>query len=169
MFMIYNKDLYNREFDNIVGDVLSLDEYQKLKYIKHHGISRYDHSLRVAYYSYLITKIIGLDYKETAVAALLHDFFTDEVEDKWAIERLTKHPEYALANARKNVDLSEKQIDIIKNHMFPVTFSPPKYLESWIVDLVDDVSAIYECGIRVRKNCKVAAAFIYLFLFNFWR
>ena len=28
--------------------------------------------------------------------------------------------------------------------MFPVTIRPPKYLESIIVDLVDDVASIYE-------------------------
>ena len=63
------------EFKNIISSIESNEEFQKLKNIKHHGITRYEHSLRVAYYSYKVTKLLHLDYKDTTEAALLHDFF----------------------------------------------------------------------------------------------
>lgn len=158
--------IQDTEFCNIINPIKSIEEYQKLKQIKHHGINRYEHSLRVAYYSYIITKKLGLDYKETTEAALLHDFFLDEVIDKSPIGKLRQHPEYAVSNASKIMNLSDKQIDIIKTHMFPVTFTPPKYLESWIVDIVDDIASIHERGRTVVKSCKKVALIIYILFFS---
>ena len=75
----------NYEFKRLIKPIIDNKEFQKTKTIQHHGMTRYDHSLRVAYFSYLITKALRLDYKETAEAALLHDFFTDEVVNKNAV------------------------------------------------------------------------------------
>ena len=108
-----------------------------------------------------------LDYKETTEAALLHDFFQEEVADKNFVARLRKHPKCALKNATDNFDLSEKQMDIIKSHMFPITFTPPKYLESWIVDVVDDISAIKERGAVIKQQAKVVGTFLLILLFNY--
>lgn len=158
-------EFIDEEFSILIDPIKSLDEYQKLKDIKHHGITRYEHSLRVAYYSYIITKALRLDYKETATAALLHDFFIDEVSKKNPIAKLRQHPSYAVENASKIINLSDKQIDIIKTHMFPVTFTPPKYLESWIVDIIDDIASVYERGNNFRKHCKTAMIFLYVLFF----
>ena len=51
--------------------------------------------------------------------------------------------------------------------MFPVTFTPPKYLESWIVDIVDDVASIYERGTTMKKEIKTFATFIFAFIINY--
>ncbi|MDD5888384.1 MAG: HD domain-containing protein [bacterium] len=158
-------DFSNEEFYNLIKPIECHEEYQNLKNIKHHGITRYDHSYRVAYYSYIITKTFGLDYKETTQAALLHDFFSDDVAHKNPIARLSQHPKYAVKNAQRIINLSEKQIDIIETHMFPITFTPPKYLESWIVDIIDDIASIYERGLGLRKYCKTAAIALYTLIF----
>lgn len=155
----------NEEFQNIIEPISSNEKYCKLKNIKHHGITRYEHSVRVAYYSYKITKILNLDYNETTQAALLHDFFLDEVMEKNPIAKLRQHPGYAVKNANQIIELSDKQIDIIKTHMFPITFTPPKYLEGWIVDLVDDVASIYERGIFLKRHLKTAMVIIYTLIF----
>ncbi len=157
---------HNREFHSLIQPVLDNEEFRKTKSIIHHGITRYDHSMRVAYFSYKITKALHLDYKEAAVAAMLHDFFLDEVKEKNTIERLRLHPLHAVNNAKKYFDLSDKQKDIITTHMFPITFTPPKYLESWIVNLVDDVSAIYEKGYSVKSELQAAATFMFILLIN---
>lgn len=138
---------YNKKFLNIVQDILDNEEFQKLKDIKHHDTNRYEHSLRVSYYSYLITKMLGLKYKETARAGLLHDFFLEEnYKEKISkrLDTLLKHPIFALETASKYYELTDLQKDIIVSHMYPVTLNPPKYLESWIVDLIDDISFMYE-------------------------
>ena len=132
------------EFNCIVEDILLNDEFNKLKLYSHHGITRHEHCLRVAYYSYLVTKFFHLKYIDTTRAALLHDFFTDEVSEFWALKRYRNHPKYALENSKKYFEINSFQENIILRHMFPVTFIPPKYIESWIVDIVDDVSAVYD-------------------------
>lgn len=156
----------NNEFNKIIREVNNNEEFQKLKKIKHHGITRYEHSLRVAYYTYKTTKLLHLDYKESTVAALLHDFFQEEVSDKNFVSRLRKHPSIAVKNATKNFNLNDKQIDIIKTHMFPITFTPPKYMESWIVDLVDDLSAIYEQGRVIKQQVKIVGTFLLILLLH---
>lgn len=144
----------DNEFNKIICEVSNNKEFQKLKKVKHHGINRYEHSVRVAYYTYKITKILHLDYKESTIAALLHDFFQEEVSDKNFVVRLRKHPGIAVKNATQYFKLNEKQIDIIKTHMFPITFTPPKYMEGWIVDFVDDASAIFEQGRVIKQHVK---------------
>lgn len=159
----YNND----EFNWIISPILNNTEYQRLKEIAHHGSTRFDHSMRVAYYTYLVTKGFHLeDYAATTRAALLHDFFTDEVEEQNMIARLRRHPSYAVKNATTYFDLSEKQIDIIKTHMFPVTFTPPKYIEGWIVDIVDDVVAIYEKTVNLTDTFKTATTFAFILIIN---
>lgn len=154
------------EFLGIIEPYIN-DEFKELKNINHHGITRYDHSVRVAYYTYLITKILHMNYEEATIAALLHDFFTDEVEDELSIFKLRRHPKCALNNAHKYFELTDLQIDIISTHMFPITFTPPKYLESWLVDIIDDVSAIYEKLYSVRRELSAATTFLFIVLMSY--
>ncbi len=160
------QEIENIEFLNIIEPIVNNEEYCQMKKITHHGITRFDHSMRVAYFSYRITKWLHLDYRETAIAAMLHDFFLDgEVEGNKLLQ-LRRHPDYAITHSLKYFDLSEKQMDIIKTHMFPITFRPPKYIESWIVDIVDDISAIYEKTYTVKKEISAAFTFLCVLAFN---
>ena len=156
----------DKEFYNIIGPYL-IDEFNKLKEIEHHGINRYDHSIRVSYYTYLVSKKLHFDYEEATVAALLHDFFTDEVNKDMSIFKLRRHPKHALMNASKYFYLSDLQKDIISTHMFPITFTPPKYLESWLVDIIDDICAIYEKLYSVRKELRAASTFLFIVIMNY--
>ena len=164
-----SNDIYfiDKEFYSIVSHIISNEEFQKMDGILHHGISRLNHSLRVAYYTYKVSKALHLDYVDTTQAALLHDFFIDDVKDENAVGRLRRHPGCAVKNSLKHFDLNDKQIDIIKTHMFPVTFTPPRYLESWIVDIIDDIAAIYEKYYSVKKEVRAATTFLFVMLFNF--
>lgn len=157
---------YRDDFNNIIKPILDNEEFNKTKEKRHHGITRYDHLMRVSYYSYAISRFLRLNYKETARAGLLHDFFLNETEDHSAIKALRKHPEYAVENAKKYYNLTAREEDIIRTHMFPVTFTPPKYLESWIVDIVDDAAGIYE---KYKSSChefKTATTFLLILLLN---
>ncbi len=139
------------EYNNIVKKILENNEFNKLKNIEHHGISRYNHSLRVSYYSYKISKKMGLDYVGVARGGLLHDFFLSN-EDRKMKERFLStftHPKKALKKSLENFDLSDKEQDMIKTHMFPINYRLPKYSESWIVSLVDKYVAFIELGKKV--------------------
>ena len=162
----------DRNYECLVQDILLDKDFNKMKDIKHHGMNRFDHSVRVSYYSYKITKALGLDYESTARAALLHDFFFEENEEVTVGKRgktLIEHPSYALENAKSKFELNDKEENIIEAHMFPVALHLPKYLESWIVDLVDDGVAIWEAYKAHSTQLKPIAnlmALISLFLFK---
>ena len=138
-----NKD----EFFYIVKDILESEPVQKLKLYKHHyGFTRLEHCLSVSYKSYLICKFLHLDYKSIARAGLLHDLFFYDCETK-AIRpkhHVWTHPKVALDNAEKLFNLNKKERDIILKHMWPVTLVPPKYIESFIITLVDKYCAFKE-------------------------
>ena len=68
----------DNEFIDIVDHILGNKEFKTLKNIEHHGVNRFDHSVKVAYYSYKVAKFLNLDYHKTAKAALLHDFFLSD-------------------------------------------------------------------------------------------
>lgn len=149
--------MYNdSEYINIISNILENKKFSNTKNCKHHGISRFEHSLRVSYYSYKITKKLKLSYIETARAGLLHDFFiTDELKGKSKKFRLIIHPYKALENAKKYFILNEKEEDIIINHMFPtLPHKIPKFLESWIVSMVDKGAAVYEFWYSISRRFK---------------
>jgi len=154
---------------NVVYDILENKEFQKMGNIIHHEGNRLEHSIRVSYYSYLISKTLKLDSEKVARAALLHDFFLEEnhgANKKDRVITMLKHPEYALANSKKYFDISPLEEDIILTHMFPIGPRLPKYFESWMVDIVDDVASIYEKSTVVRKQLSTATCFLVMILVN---
>ncbi len=162
----------NNEYMYLVSDIYNNQEFVKTKEIEHHGVTRFDHSLRVSYYSYKIAKILRLDYKEVARAGLLHDFFLSS-EDRDKKERFIsvfKHPRICVLNSIIHFELSHKEIDIIRSHMFPINLKIPKYAESWLVSFVDKGVAVYEFSKKLSYKFKfkfVTNIYIF-FLINFF-
>ena len=135
------------KFLEIINDILANKSIQNLKLYKHHyAYTRLEHCLSVSYYTYVICKFLHLDYKSAARAALLHDLFFYDCEDKISRPKnhIKNHSKIALENANKLFNLNKKEQDIILKHMWPLTFSPPKYLESFIVTIVDKYCAFKE-------------------------
>ena len=164
-----NHILDDEQYCTIVSDILSNEEFDKIKKINHHGITRYEHSLKVSYYAYRLAKTLKLNAVETARAGLLHDFFinsNNETKISKIVSTFT-HPYKVVNTVSNNFKVSDRELDIIKTHMFPVTFTPPKYLESWIVDLIDDVASIYERGKTMKHEIKTAVSFAFVFLINY--
>ena len=75
-----NRQITDREYLYIVRDILEHQEFQRLSSITHHGNNRYDHCVRVSFWSYRVSKFFRLDYDRVARAALLHDFFFEDNE-----------------------------------------------------------------------------------------
>ena len=133
-----------QDIEIICSDILENDKFNKMKYEIHHGISRYEHVIRVAKATYKILNDINSPNLVSATrAALLHDFYlnSDLSEES---EVFKKHPSIALINAKKYFKIDELQEDIIKNHMFPATKQIPKHFESNLVSLVDKGVSLYE-------------------------
>lgn len=161
----------NKEYLFIIDNIMKNEEFKKIDNIKHHNTTRLDHSIKVSYYSYLIAKSLKLDYKEVARGGLLHDFYTDEIcecnkiRDKIKLFSI-KHPKDAVNNATTNFSLSEKEIDIIESHMFPVDYKIPKYAESWIVSLVDKVLSIGEFSKKFSYKFSYVLNLYLIFILN---
>ena len=142
----YKKD---EEYLFIINNIMKNEKFKTIENIKHHNTTRLDHSMKVSYYSYKIAKSLRLDYEDVARGGLLHDFYTDKINEcKKIREKIklfsVKHPRDAVNNASTYFDLSDKEINIIATHMFPVDYKIPKYAESWIVSLVDKVLSFGE-------------------------
>ena len=147
---------HNKEYKKITKHIFKDKHFMTLKDIPHHGIKRLTHVVRVSYFSYIIAKKLKLDYKTAATAGLLHDFYF-EVDPSKFIENMKfqyQHTIIAADNAKKYFNASEKEINIIKTHMFPITL-PSKYLEGWIVSLVDKGVATYEYTLKLKNIIKM--------------
>ena len=102
----------DKEYHDIVDNILKHKEFIKLKDYKHHGLTRYDHVVRVSYWSYKIAKKLRLDYKSVARAGLLHDFFFVNNQAITLGERIKvfcNHPKLALENSKKYFDINNNR------------------------------------------------------------
>ncbi len=146
----------DKEYIEIVNDIINNHEFKKLNDYKHHSGKRFNHCIRVSYYSYLLSKKLKLDYKASARAGVLHDFFlvnNQSIAIKERINVLVNHPLLALENSKKYFTLSDLEQDIIKSHMFPINiFMIPKHRESWLVNFIDDLCSIYERAFVLKNS-----------------
>ena len=133
-----------KEFNNIIKDIINNEEFMKLQNEVHHSTTRFNHSLRVAYEVYNKLKDNNQNYVDATRAALLHDFFFDDDLSSSQSDRLNNHPLIALENAKKYFDINELQENIILSHMYPLSYCLPRFKESWIVSLMDKKVTILE-------------------------
>ena len=162
----------DKPYIRLVQDILDNKEFDKMGEIIHHGLDRKSHSLRVSYYSYKICKALRLNFESAARAGLLHDFFFENNQESTILTRaktLVNHPKYALKNANDIFKLTELEQDIIVSHMFPISVKPPKYAESWVVNLVDDAVAIAEIGYKARNKVSYALNFALILMIAYFK
>ncbi len=146
------------EFFSIIGDIYDCPEFQSMsQYIQHANINRVQHIMSVAYLSFLNCKEQGLDHKKAARAAMLHDLFYYD----WHVpgdgsHRLHgyRHPGFALKNAKQLFELSEMEENIILRHMWPLTPTPPKFKEGFVVCLCDKFCANAESFLHLKKKLR---------------
>jgi len=168
--MNISKHINDEDYYSIVKDILVNEEFNKTRNIVHHGYNRYDHCIRVSYYSYKVAKLLKLDYISAARAGMLHDFFLEKNEKEKItkkIKTLLTHPRSAAQLSKKHFDINEKEQNIIESHMFPVSLKLPRYMESWIVDLIDDTIAINEAWRATSGSLKAAVNFLAVIFFNY--
>lgn len=157
-------NILDNNYKLLVNDILEHKEFQKIDKIEHHQTSRLIHCLRVSYFSYKISKKLGLDYVSVARGGLLHDFFMS-YSDRTKKERFFStftHPKYALINASNKFKLNNCEKDIIRTHMFPINIAIPRYLESWLVSLIDKAVAFYEFTSNYKYRLSSATNYLYI-------
>ncbi|WP_408069782.1 HD domain-containing protein [Butyrivibrio sp. JL13D10] len=130
-------------------------------FIQHGDMSVYEHSINVAERAIRINRFLHAKCVERDLVrgALLHDYFLYD----WHIDGKEKgnihpklhgfyHPGTALKNACRDFVLTEREKDIIKKHMWPLTIIPPLCREAWVVTLADKYcSAMETIGLHKAK------------------
>lgn len=134
-------------------EIILSDSAQSMKGFTQHGTtSVFEHAVSVAKYSLIfaqtVENIFGktVDRSSLVRGALLHDYFLYDWHEKNEYHNLHgfTHPGRAFRNACRDYELNDKEKDIIRKHMFPLTPIPPKHLESFMVCIADKWCAICE-------------------------
>ena len=151
----------NNDYYKLAEDILNNEYFLELKKDIHHGTNKYDHCRRVSYLSYKLAKLFKANQNEVVRAGLLHDFFFGERTAKEENSYLN-HPHTSVSNAKKYFDISDKEANDIKTHMFhhvlvkkvlpfvnykekaTIKEHKPKTKEGAIICLSDFLVSVYE-------------------------
>lgn len=137
------------DYLEMVQDILAHPKVLSMEqYTQHGDTSCLRHSIHVSYLSYLFCRDRGWDARAAARAGLLHDLFlydwhfhAKETGDHF--HGLT-YPRRALENARRLFQLSPREENIILRHMWPLTITPPKYREAYVIVMFDKYCSLME-------------------------
>lgn len=133
-------------------DILQSENFKSSSaFIQHGTMTVKNHSMNVAKYSLAISKKLPMKFnqRELIRGALLHDYFLYDwhIDSEANVHRRLHgfyHPGIALRNACEEYDLTEREKDIIKKHMWPLTFFPPMCREAWVVTAADKYCSLLE-------------------------
>ncbi len=154
----------NEEYRTILGfnggDILNSENYLKLKnFIQHGSVTVYEHSIHVALCAIKLNRKLGIKARERELVrgALLHDYFlydwhfADAPGNTHPKLHGFYHPGIALKNATRDFTLTEREKEIIRKHMWPLTIKPPKCREAWVVCLADKYASTLET-LKLKKG-----------------
>ncbi|MCM1568581.1 MAG: phosphohydrolase [Roseburia sp.] len=148
----------NSQIRAAAGDILYSHNFKSTKgYIQHGNMTVNRHCVNVAKYSLAFSDRLHIpcNRRELIRGALLHDYFLYDWHDPEhaGLHNLHGfyHPGIALRNALEEYPLTEREKDIIKKHMWPLTMVPPACREAWIVTAVDKWCSLLET-IHIHKG-----------------
>lgn len=144
------KELY-RQIQAAGKDILASENFNSTKkHIQHGNMTVNSHCMNVAKYSVAISEKLHIkcNKQEMIRGALLHDYFLYDWHDPdhVKIQNLHgfHHPSIALKNASAEYELTLREKEIIKKHMWPLTIVPPRCREAWIVSSADKWCSLME-------------------------
>lgn len=124
------------------------DIHEMMSYYQHGDTSCLEHTVAVVYCALEIASRLSISvHKEELIrAGILHDYFLYDWHDGKAERKIHgfTHPGIALKNAEVKLNLTQRERDVIKKHMFPLTVKPPRYRESWLICMADKICALRE-------------------------
>ena len=157
--MTNDRDLFYKELNTLVMD----PKVRRLcRYPQHNGSNTLIHCVQVAKRSFDLAEQFGwkIDEAERARGAMLHDYYQYSIKEEGltAYRHGTSHPLTAMKKALEDFDLTDKEKNIIRGHMWPLTFiHPPKSREALLVCLADkDIAAREFVRPELRKAKRVA-------------
>lgn len=148
---------FRRQIREAGADILASVNFQLTReHIQHGTVTVHAHCINVAKNSLLLADKLKIRVKrrELIRGALLHDYFLYDWHDKDHINPFKLHgffhPGRALKNATRDFELTEREKDIIRKHMWPMTIIPPMCREAWIVTAADKWVSLLET-LRIQK------------------
>ena len=148
------------KLENIYQKFLKDPNIARMKNVgMHRGSNSYIHSFKVA--KLAIKRALHhkkkLDLEAVLIAGILHDYYLyDWREDKTLRKKhARRHPFVAAANAKRDFNVSEFVIEIIKSHMWPINFKLfQRTTEARIVGNADNTIAFKEVITSRRYKAK---------------
>lgn len=141
----------HRQIEDAGKDILQSRNFRYTReHIQHGNMTVNNHCMNVARYSLALSQRlhINCNQRELIRGALLHDYFLYDWHDKDHIKPHNLHgfyhPGRALQNAAREYKLTDREKDIIKKHMWPLTIVPPMCREGWIVTMADKWCSMME-------------------------
>lgn len=119
------------------------------QYIQHGSVTTYEHCMRVAAISFWLNRRLNLGCDEASLVrgAFLHDFYLYDwhlPHPEMGLHGFT-HPATALANAEARYSLNDRERNVIRSHMWPLTLlNPPRCREAAVVCVADKLSSTTE-------------------------
>ncbi|MCI6639621.1 MAG: HD domain-containing protein [Pygmaiobacter massiliensis] len=120
---------------------------QVMRQFRHHYFTNtYEHCCHVAIYSYLLARRFHLKIDEEALVrgALLHDYYLYDTRTMPIsnFRHGISHAEAAALNAAADFDLTEREKQIIRSHMWPLNLTKlPRSKEALLVCIADKCCA----------------------------
>ena len=137
-----------RDAEQLVEEMAKDPRVLRMKSFTQHGkVSTYEHSLSVARMSLRLAKGLRLnvDREEMVRGALLHDYYLYDWHSRGDKLHGYHHPDIAARQADEDFSLTSKERDIIRTHMWPLTFlHVPSSKEAVIVCIADKICSSKE-------------------------
>ncbi len=138
--MIFTED-EEREFRRIIAPIADDERALKMKnYIQHSHISTYDHCMDVARHCFYFVRHNGITVREEALirAAFLHDYYLYDWHTHGDKLHGYHHAKIAMANAKRDFQITELEGEIIKSHMWPLNLTQlPSTKEALLLCMID--------------------------------
>ena len=169
--MTNDKKLFYKELTSLLED----PRIRKLsRFPQHNGSNTLLHCVEVAKRSFELAELFKwkIDEVQLARGAMLHDYYQYSINEEGltAFKHGTSHPQTAVEKAEKDFVLTQKEKNIIRGHMWPLTFAhPPKSREAILVCLADKDIATKEFSRPELKKAKRVAGTGFTRLRNIWK
>lgn len=138
------------KFDHELNLLLENPNIRRMQdFPQHKSSNTLRHSTSVARLSFVLAEKFrwNISEEELVRGALLHDYYLYNARETeiGGYKHGISHPLTALGNAMQDFELTEKEQNIIKGHMWPLTlFKPPRSKEAVLVCIADKYVAAKE-------------------------
>lgn len=145
------------DFIALLRDLVDDPNAARMKnYIQHGSVTTWSHCYSVARLSFILArrlKLKRINERELVRAAFLHDYFLYDWHARGDRLHGYHHPDIAADNAVRDFQLSPREENIIRSHMWPLTFRHiPKSREAFLVSISDKIISIRETLFRRKRK-----------------